>query len=134
MTTEEIEQAITEAGADVTEIRLETIRACTVEAGGGLHVAINADLSEREKKAGLAHELGHIKQGGLYQMSTPPLLRQKAETLAERYAAEILVPPHAIKEAEHEGLVTVWELADHFALPEDVMRRIIALYACQNRI
>ena len=134
MTTDEIEQAIIDSGGDVTVIRFETIRACTVEVGGVPHVAINADLSEREKKAGLAHELGHIKRGGLYHASTPPLLRQRAETLATRYAAEILAPPQAVREAERQGLVTVWELAEHFGLPEDVMARIVALPAYQNRI
>lgn len=129
----EIEQRIIDSGATITVFPFADIKAVTIEQNG-LHVGIRADLEERERKAVLAHELGHIKKGGLYQIGTPPLLKQKAECLSDRYAAELLASPEDVRTALKHGIRSAWELADYFAIPYDVMNRIIDDYKARSVI
>ena len=133
MNIEEIEQRIIETGATITPFPFADIKAVTIEQNG-LHVGIRADLEERERKAVLAHELGHIKKGGLYQIGTPPLLKQKAECLSDRYAAELLASPEDVRTALKHGIRSAWELADYFEVPYDVMNRIIDDYKTRSVI
>lgn len=133
MNIEEIEQRIIETGATITPFPFADVKAVTIEQNG-LHVGIRADLEERERKAVLAHELGHIKKGGLYQIGTPPLLRKKAECIANRYASEIVASPEEVKHAIKSGLHCSWELADYFGLPYEVMDRILQSYKARSVI
>ena len=133
METAEIEQRIIDSGATITVFPFEDIKAVTIEQHG-LHVGIRKDLDARERKAVLAHELGHIKKGGLYRMDTPPLLRQKAECISSRYAAELLASPEDIRKALKRGIRSAWELADYFEVPYDVMNRIIDDYKTRSVI
>ena len=133
METEKIEQMIIQSGATITEFNFTEIKGVIIEQDG-LHVGIRADLEERERKAVLAHELGHIKKGGLYRIDTPPLLKQKAECLSERYAAELLASPEDIRKALKHGFRSAWELADYFEVPYDVMNRIIDDYKARSVI
>lgn len=134
MTKEEIEKAVLGSGATITEFPFTTVKAAIVEVDSRLHVGIACGLSDQEKKVGLAHELGHIKRGGLYQLHTPPLLKLKAECLAGRYAAEVIASPDEVRQAIREGYRSVWELADYFDVPCDVMADIVASYQVRSVI
>jgi Zn-dependent peptidase ImmA (M78 family) len=133
METEKIEQMIIQSGATINEFSFTEIKGVIIEQDG-LHVGIRPDLEARERKAVLAHELGHIKKGGLYQIGTPPLLKQKAECLSDRYAAELLASPEDIRKALKRGIRSAWELADYFEVPYDVMNRIIDDYKTRSVI
>lgn len=133
METEKIEQMIIRSGATINEFNFTEIKGVIIEQDG-LHVGIRKNLEARERKAILAHELGHIKKGGLYRIDTPPLLKQKAECLSDRYAAEILASPEDIRKALKHGIRSAWELADYFAIPYDVMNRIIDDYKARSVI
>lgn len=134
MNREQIENSIVESGATITEFPFTNVKAVVVEVDNRLHVGIARGLSDQEKKVGLAHELGHIKRGGLYQLHTPPLLKLKAECLAERYAAEVIASPDEVRQAIREGYRSVWELADYFDVPCDVMADIVASYQVRSVI
>jgi len=133
METEKIEQMIIQSGATINEFNFTEIKGVIIEQDG-LHVGIRKDLEARERKAILAHELGHIKKGGLYRIDTPPLLKQKAECLSDRYAAELLASPEDVRTALKHGIRSAWELADYFAIPYDVMNRIIDDYKARSVI
>lgn len=133
MKTEKIEQMIIQSGATINEFNFTEIKGVIIEQDG-LHVGIRKDLEARERKAILAHELGHIKKGGLYRIDTPPLLKQKAECLSDRYAAELLASPEDVRTALKHGIRSAWELADYFAIPYDVMNRIIDDYKARSVI
>lgn len=133
METEKIEQMIIQSGATINEFNFTEIKGVIIEQDG-LHVGIRKNLEARERKAILAHELGHIKKGGLYRIDTPPLLKQKAECLSDRYAAEILASPEDVRTALKHGIRSAWELADYFAIPYDVMNRIIDDYKARSVI
>ena len=133
MNIEMIKEMIFQSGADIIDFNFTEIKGVVIEQDG-LHVGIRKDLEVREKKAVLAHELGHIKKGGLYQIGTPPLLRQKAECLSDRYAAELLASPEDVRKALKRGFRSAWELADYFEVPYDVMNRIIDDYKTRSVI
>ena len=133
METEKIEQMIIQSGATINEFNFTEIKGVIIEQDG-LHVGIRKNLEARERKAILAHELGHIKKGGLYRIDTPPLLKQKAECLSNRYAAELLASPEDVRTALKHGIRSAWELADYFAIPYDVMNRIIDDYKARSVI
>ena len=133
METEKIEQMIIQSGATINEFSFTEINGVIIEQDG-LHVGIRKNLEARERKAILAHELGHIKKGGLYRIDTPPLLKQKAECLSDRYAAELLASPEDVRTALKHGIRSAWELADYFAIPYDVMNRIIDDYKARSVI
>ena len=127
MKIEKIEKSIIKSGATITEYNFVGIKGLIIEQNG-LHIGIAKDLEQRERKAVLAHELGHIKKGGLYQIGTPPLLRQKSECIASRYAQEVLASPEEIRSAIAQGIKSSWELADYFEIPYDVMDKILTAY------
>lgn len=133
MNIEMIKEMIFQSGADIIDFNFTEIKGVVIEQDG-LHVGIRKDLEAREKKAVLAHELGHIKKGGLYQIGTPPLLKQKAECLSDRYAAELLASPEDVRNALKHGIRSAWELADYFEVPYDVMNRIIDDYKTRSVI
>lgn len=133
METKKIEQMIIRSGATINEFNFTEIKGVIIEQDG-LHVGIQKNLEARERKAILAHELGHIKKGGLYRIDTPPLLKQKAECLSDRYAAEILASPEDVRNALKHGIRSAWELADFFDVPYDVMNRIIDDYKSRSVI
>lgn len=89
-------------------------------------------LSNRDEKLKLAHELGHCVTGSFYNRYATRDCRQKHENAADKWAVTQLIPPEALDEAVAEGYTEVWELAEHFDVSEEFMRKAVCLHVHGN--
>ena len=85
-----------------------------------------------EQRVRLAHELGHCITGSFYSRYTPLNTRQRLENRADRYAVRRLIQPEALDDAVAEGCTELWQLAEHFGVTEDFMKKAVSLYTHGN--
>ena len=86
--------------------------------------------NRREKKACLAHELGHCETGSFYNVHSSLELRSRYESRADRWAIKRLIPRDELVRAVRSGLREIWQLAEHFDVPYDFMQKAIDYYKC----
>lgn len=87
---------------------------------------------ERDKKVHLAHELGHCITGSFYNRYASRDLRSKKELQADKWAVEALISPEDLDNAVAMGCTDLWSLAEHFAVTEDFMRKVVCWYTHGN--
>lgn len=80
----------------------------------------------------LAHELGHCMTGSFYNIYATLDIRQKHENRADKWAIEQLVPEDKLDEAVAMGYTEIWELAEHFDVTEDFMRKAVCWHVYGN--
>ncbi len=85
--------------------------------------------SEADEAVKLAHELGHCETGSFYNRYTPLDVRGKHEKQAWDWAVQRLLPWEQLEAAMAAGHTEPYDLAEHFGLPEDFVRRALDYYA-----
>lgn len=95
------------------------------------NIGIDADRisTSQEEKECLAHELGHCIKYAFYTGSSPYELRSQKEYRADKWAIKHLVPYHLLVRAVKKGITTVWELAEHFEVSEEIIKKALKLYS-----
>lgn len=88
--------------------------------------------SEMDEKVKLAHELGHCKTGSFYNQWAARDVRQKHENRADKWAVQHLVSEEALDDAVAEGHTEMWQLAEHFGVTEDFIRKVVCWYTNGN--
>ena len=86
---------------------------------------LTGTADETEK---LAHELGHCITGGFYGRYTPLDERGRCEIRAERWAIRQVIPYEALCEAVRQGITEPSLLAEHFEVPERMIRKAVDYY------
>ena len=71
------------------------------------------------------HEIGHCDTGSFYNRETPFDIRQKHENIADKRAIELCISADELHAAQENGYTEIWELAEHFGVTEDIMRKAI---------
>lgn len=101
---------------------------------GLCHIAIDPSRlsGENDHRAKLAHELGHCCTGAFYNRYASCDLRQRHENRADKWAVRRLVPVEELDRAVAEGCTELWELADHFGVPEALLRKAVCLHVHGN--
>lgn len=90
---------------------------------------LRSDNDERQK---LAHELGHCITGSFYNIHATVDCRQRHENRADKWAILQLVPVDDLDDAVASGCTEAWELADHFGVTEDFVRKAVCYYVHGN--
>ena len=105
-----------------------------MDSDGTCHIALDPGkvTSQADHRAKLAHELGHCMTGAIYNHHATCDLRQRHENRAEKWAVHTLVPLEALDEAVAEGCTELWQLAEHFGIPEPMMRKAVCLHVHGN--
>lgn len=80
----------------------------------------------------LGHELGHCICGAFYNRYAKMDLRQRQEIKADKWAIHRLVPMEALDDAIAAGYTEFWELAEHFGVTEEFIRKAVCLYTHGN--
>ena len=109
-------------------------RALAVNISGVKGICLNADIeTEAERKACLAHEIGHCVTDSFYSVKTPLVTRGKLEHIADKWAIPRLVPLRKLRYAVRKlRLHNAYELAEYFAVPEDVINRAYNFYSVKG--
>lgn len=76
----------------------------------------------------LAHEMGHCLTGSFYTVDSSLHQRQRCEERADRWAIGRLVPLEGLKGALESGLTRPHELAEHFGVSEEFLRKCVTYY------
>ena len=85
---------------------------------------INNSIEEKEI---LAEELGHYYCNALYYINSSQEMKDKCELRAQKWAYNILIPYHKLKEKLLEGL-NIYDLADHFNVDVEYMIKCFNFY------
>lgn len=85
-----------------------------------------------QERVHLAHELGHCVTGSFYNRYSNFDSRQRHENRADKWAIRQLITEDALDQAVAEGHTEVWDLAEHFGVTEQFMKKAICLYVHGN--
>lgn len=125
---EDLEALAQEACVIVQDFPLQENTALTVEIDGAYYIGLAAQLSAKERKSCLAHELGHTQYAGLYRAQTPLRTRGRIEYRANKWAYMRVCPPGAIKACIKDGANSLYEVAEALELPESYVSHAIKTY------
>jgi Zn-dependent peptidase ImmA (M78 family) len=123
--------------AEANDIQVDSIKLNQVDALSliledySCYIALNPSKLDgtADEKVKLAHELGHCMTGAFYLQHSPEDLRRKYEATANRWAVKKLVPLNRLKAALQAGYTEIWELAEHFEVPEWFMQQALQAWA-----
>lgn len=85
-----------------------------------------------EERMHLSHELGHCVTGSFYNIYAAADSRQRHENRADKWAIEQLIPVEDLDDAVAQGCTEIWELAEHFQVSEDFIRKTVCYYTHGN--
>ncbi|MBQ3045617.1 MAG: ImmA/IrrE family metallo-endopeptidase [Clostridia bacterium] len=111
-----------------------TVSVSAVSATGVCYIGMDPFRIETtaQERVHLAHELGHCETGSFYNVYSPLDVREKQERRADCWAVSRLVPAEEFMDALSCGMVEVWELAEHFDVTEDFIRKAVEIYKIKN--
>lgn len=122
------------AGVRFYHWNMEEDRAATIELGGryGVFMDFGNIHSSAEELVVVAHEGGHISTGATHKVNSPYDLIEKHEYKADKWAVQKLIPEEELDEAVASGCTELWQLAEHFAVTEEFMRKAVCWYVHGN--
>lgn len=88
--------------------------------------------SHADYKVKSAHELGHCITNSFYDENCPITPRGRMERRADIWAIRNTVPRKALVKALKDGITELWELAEHFGVTEEFMKRSLKYYNLWN--
>lgn len=85
-----------------------------------------------QERVHLGHELGHCLTGSFYSIHTAVDCRQRHENRADKWAVKKLIPVDELDQAVADGHTELWDLAEHFGVTEDFIRKAVCYYVHGN--
>ena len=85
----------------------------------------------QEKSAAL-HEAGHYATGTTHALDSPFDLVAKHEHKADKWAVQRALSAEELDEAVASGCTELWELAEHFNVTEEFMKKAVCWYTHGN--
>lgn len=80
----------------------------------------------------LAHEIGHCITGSFYNRYSDYDCCQRHENRADKWAINHLIPVNDLDEAVACGYCEIWDLAEHFGVTEEFMKKTVCYYVQGN--
>ena len=126
MTNEELYALCDALRYRVREVPLKSAPAAALPGGC---IAVNSERipNPAAEKEILAHELGHLETGS-FPTGSPADLEGRHEERADRWAIRTLLPAPELCTALENGLVELYQLAEHFGVTEELVLRAFAYY------
>lgn len=131
METKALYKLAEEENITVDHIPLHHARAFSLmDEEGDCFVALDSRQfhSDAEERVALAHELGHCMRGAFYNRYSSLDSKSRHERRANVWMYRRLVSEDELHQAVTEGCVEIWELAERFNLPQDIMEAIVCYY------
>lgn len=85
-----------------------------------------------EEYSAILHEGGHYATGTTHQVSSPFDLVEKHEVKADKWAVKRLLTEQELDDAVAEGNTEIWQLAEHFGVTEELMKKAVCWYTYGN--
>ncbi|MGN0968851.1 MAG: ImmA/IrrE family metallo-endopeptidase [Oscillospiraceae bacterium] len=113
---------------------MDDLQAVTIEQGGryGVFMDFGNIRTGAEELVTVAHEGGHISTGATHKVDSPYDLVEKHEYKADKWAIRRLIPEDALDEAVADGCTELWQLAEHFGVTEEFMKKAVCWYVHGN--
>lgn len=89
-------------------------------------------LTDAQERTQLAHEIGHCETGSFYSRHTAVDSRQRHENRADKWAVRRLISEADLDTAVADGHTELWDLAEHFGVTEDFIKKAVCLYTHGN--
>lgn len=89
-------------------------------------------MTEAQERTQLAHEIGHCETGSFYSRYIKVDSRQRHENRADKWAVKKMISAEALDEAVAQGYTELWNLAEHFNVTEDFIKKAVCLYTHGN--
>ena len=107
---------------------------CMQSESGRCYIGMDYGVLPEEsvRRVHLAHELGHCKTGAFYNRWAARDVRKKHENRADKWAVKKLIPVDKLDQAIADGHTELWDLAEHFGVTEDFMRKAVCWYTHGN--
>lgn len=101
---------------------------------GSCYIGIDRSVQDGgpDERVHLAHEIGHCITGSFYNIYAAIDYRQRHENRADKWAIAQLVPVADLDEAVADGCCEIWELAEHFGVTEEFMKKAVCYYVHGN--
>lgn len=118
----------------VLEFPLSYTGSMSVDMGERCCIGIDPAIVSTEplERVHLAHEIGHCVTGSFYNRYAAADLRQQHENRADKWAVEKLISAPALDRAVAEGYTELWELAEHFGVTEEFMKKAVCWHTHGN--
>lgn len=88
--------------------------------------------TEAEELSAALHEGGHYATGTTHALSSPFDLVAKHEVKADKWAVKRLLTARELDDAVAGGCTEIWQLAEHFGVTEELMRKAVCWYTYGN--
>lgn len=101
---------------------------------GSCYIGMDVSVQDGgvQERTHLGHELGHCATGSFYNIHAAIDCRQRHENTADKWAILHLIPVENLDQAVADGCTEIWELAEHFGVTEDFMRKAVCYYVNGN--
>lgn len=101
---------------------------------GSCYIGMDKSIQDGnvQERVHLGHELGHCLTGSFYSIHTAVDSRQRHENRADKWAVKKLIPVDELDKAVADGHTEIWELAEHFGVTEDFIRKAVCYYVHGN--
>lgn len=88
--------------------------------------------SRAEEKSAALHEGGHYATGTTHEVCSPYDLVSKHEYKADKWAVQRALSADELDEAVAAGHTELWDLAEHFGVTEEFMKKAFCWYTKGN--
>ena len=129
MTVNELYALAAVKGIETHSIKCPKSKAISMELEGVKFIGMDKSVfkSENTERLVLAHELGHALTNAYYSDLTNPIQIKRMEHRATKKTVEMLIPLEELNKMLCED-VTVFELSEHFSVPEEMIKKAMWIY------
>lgn len=129
MNTKELYSLLDEKGIQTHTVACPLSKAISLNLGGNKFIGIDPSVLKNEysERLILAHEIGHALTDAYYTETDNPVFILRMEHRANKKTVEMLVPKNKL-EAVLDEHSTVYELSQHFSVPEEIIKNAFWIY------
>ncbi len=129
MNVNELYALAAQKGIETHSVKCPHSKAISLEIDDSKFIGMDRSVfkSEYTERLVLAHELGHALTNAYYSNLDNPIHIKRMEHRATKKTVEMLVPKKELSQKLHEE-VTVFELSQHFDVPEDLIKKALWIY------
>ena len=105
-----------------------------MDEAGQCFIGIDKEIQDGsvQERTHMIHELGHCVTGSFYNRYASVDSRDRHEKRADKWAVLQLIPAEDLDQAVADGHTEIWDLAEHFGVTEDFVRKAVCYHVHGN--